>query len=146
MRAPLDGVYLRVVWLLDPLQRMPLVTRLPPALLATGLAQTARSGLLQPIARGWFAAVAAVLGRLIFQRLHPDRELADRPFDQRNDSLLALQVGFVNLCAGRHHESGHGAIVAGLCDFGKSRKANQGEQLPLIVDRSRCVICSTISR
>ncbi|GAB4495713.1 MAG: hypothetical protein Fur0016_15260 [Anaerolineales bacterium] len=117
-------MYLRVVWLINPLQRVPFVTRLSTALLATAFAQTARSRLLQPIAGGGLAAVAAVPGRLIFQRLHPAGKLADRPFEQRNNSLLPLQAGFVNLFAGRHHKSGHGAIVAELYDFGKLRRVN----------------------
>ena len=43
-----------------------------------------------------------------------------RPFEQRDDRLLAFQVGLVNLFAGWHHKSGHGVIVADLCDSGKS--------------------------
>jgi len=37
-----------------------------------------------------------------------------------------LQVGLVYLFAGRHHKSGHGAIVAEVYDFGKSESVMRG--------------------
>ncbi len=47
-------------------------------------------------------------------------ELTNRLLKQCDDCFFTMQVGFVDLFAGRHHKSGHGAIVAGLYDFGKS--------------------------
>jgi hypothetical protein len=37
-----------------------------------------------------------------------------------------LQIGLVYIFARRHHKSGHGAIVAGLYDFGKSKNLLKG--------------------
>jgi len=68
MLAFLHPMKLKLVRFCHCLQHIPFMTGLPTAFLATGFSQTLRF-LPQPIARGWFANVAAVLGDLIFQSL-----------------------------------------------------------------------------
>ena len=119
--ALFDPVYLGVLRVLDRFQGMPFMTGLTATLFATRLAQTARSRLFQPIAGGGLVAVATILGLLFLQCHYPGGKLGDRLFKQRDHRFLALQIGLVYLFVGRHHKSGHGAIVAGLYDFGKSK-------------------------
>ncbi len=86
---------------------------------------------VQPVAGGRLAVIVVVFSRLIFQRLHAGGELAERLCKQRDDGFLTLPVGYVNLGTGRHHESGHGSIVAELGDFGKPSKVKEGRAVTL---------------
>ena len=92
----------------------------PARLLPTPLPWTPRDRLLQAITVGRFAAVAAVLGQLLFQRLHPLRKSANRLFDQRDHGLF--QIGLMNFFTTRHHQFAHGAIVTHLGLLGKAMK------------------------
>ena len=58
-----------VIGLVNRLQGLARMARLGPDFLATGAAQPVGLGLLETIARRRFAAVAAVLGQLIFKGL-----------------------------------------------------------------------------
>jgi hypothetical protein len=78
---------LNVLRLLYLRQGMAFVSLLTPAA-ATGLwAQTARPRLLQAIAAGWLAAVAAILDQLVLQRLD-DNSLFRHSLFQRVNSFL----------------------------------------------------------
>ena len=113
---------------------MALVSRLSTALLPTRFAQTARAWLAQPITRRWLAAVAAILGNLIFQCLDSVNQLTEGRLKQRYDRLFTLLVGRVNLFVGRQCYLAHTDIVAGLYDFASRLSLSQAEQLQMITD------------
>ena len=83
---PMDLHMIRIGYRLECASRM---TTLPAAFLATFLPQ-ALGFLLQPIARWRFAAVAAVLGNLIFQPLDTFSQLAKRFMKKLDHSIFAF--------------------------------------------------------
>ena len=90
---------------------------LADAFLPAALPEAARSRLFQPVAGGRFAAVAAVLGLLFFQRRYPRTKLPNRSLEQGDYSFYSLFVGFLDFRSGRHHVACHSAILAGLYDL-----------------------------
>ena len=70
-RAFLHPVDRGVIGLVDRLERMPLMAGLTAGLALAFLAQAFGLGFLQAIGGWWSAAVARVLGQLVFQLLHP---------------------------------------------------------------------------
>ena len=101
MCARFDPMHFLLVGTVNRAQCVTLVSRLSTALLPARFAQTARAWLSQPITGWWLAAVAAILGNLIFQRLDSLNQFAERLFKQSSDRLFALLVGPVNIFAGR---------------------------------------------
>jgi hypothetical protein len=118
-----------IIGTFDRSQCVALVSRLSAALPPARFAQTARAWLPQPIAGRWLAAVAAVLGNLIFQCLDSVNQFAEGLLKRSNDRLFALLVGRVNLFAGRQWYLAHTDIVAGLYDFAGRLSLSEVEQL-----------------
>ena len=79
-----------MIRLFDPLKRVSLVTFLSAAATTALPTQAARAWLFQSIAAGWLAAVAAMLGQLVAQRLDSGCLLSHRPF-QLHQPLLHRQ-------------------------------------------------------
>jgi hypothetical protein len=129
--AALDPMNLKVVWIGSHLQRMPFMTWLSTAFLAARLSQAAIAGLLEPITGRRFAAVAAVLGQLVFQRLYSLFEtlngflllsdhpcpIADQAHKQGDNGLFALASSGSNFFFSRKAWRLHGLILAEMHDF-----------------------------
>lgn len=124
MLASPDPMNLDLIWIGSHLQRVPLVTRLSTAFLAAGFPQAAIAGFLEPITGRRFAAIAAVLGQLVFQGLYPSFQLlenacpvAHKTENQLNDRIFALASGCTNFFFGREVRSLHTHILTDLHDF-----------------------------
>ena len=100
----------------DCLERVPSMTVLPAAFLATFLSQ-AFGLLLQSIARWRFAAVAAVLSNLIFQALDALCQLAKCLMEECDDSFFALVICSADLFIACQTEWLHTYIVLGFYVF-----------------------------
>ena len=111
---------------------MALVSRLSTTLLPARFAQTARAWLSQPITGRWLAAVAAILGNLIFQCLDSVNQFAEGLLKQSNDRLFALLVGRVSLFVGRQWYLAHTGIAVGLCDSASRLTLAKAEQLSFL--------------
>ena len=132
MRARFDRMHFLMIGTFDCSQCVALVSRLSTALLPARFAQTARAWLSQPITGRWLAAVATILGNLIFQCLDSVNQFTEGLFKQSNDRLFALLVGRVYLFSGRQWYLAHTDIVAGLYDFASRLSLSEAEQLPQI--------------
>ena len=95
--------------------------RLGAAFLTARLAQAAvAGGLFQPIAGWWFARVATVLRKLVFQGLDPgslDGNDLQQAANQRNHCIFALASNSPNFFFGGQVERLHNLILAEMCDF-----------------------------
>ena len=118
-----------IIGTFDCSQRVAYVSRLSAALLPAPFAQTARTRLPQPITGRWLAAVAAILGNLIFQCLDSVNQFAEGLFKQSNYRLFALLIGLMYLFPGRQWCLAHTDIVAGLDNYANRLSLTQAEQL-----------------
>jgi hypothetical protein len=109
-------MYLHPIRMGYRLQGVPFVSRLTAAFLSAGSAQTLCL-FLQPIARWRFAAVAAVLGYLVFQSLDTLGQFAKRFVKQPDYSIFALVIRSADFFIGRLADWLHAYIVLGFCDF-----------------------------
>jgi hypothetical protein len=156
--AAFDPMNLDMIRIGSHLQRVPFVAGLSTAFLAARFSQAAIAGLLEPVAGRRFAAVAAVLGQLVFQRLYSLFETlndfllrlgffelllkqvlllmkkADPTADQvdhQDDGIFALASSGANFFFRREVGRLHGLILAEMHDFdnGKVQQAFMPEQL-----------------
>jgi hypothetical protein len=93
-------MYTDVLRTVNRFQRMSWMTRLPPCQLATRLSQTPWTWLGKSITRRRFAAIAAVLGTLVFQNPNAgfllDEQL-NETLDQGDYCFFALLVGRMDI-------------------------------------------------
>jgi hypothetical protein len=160
--AAFDPMNLDMIGMGSQLQRVPLVAGLSTAFLAARFSQAAIAGLLEPVAGRRLAAVAAVLGQLVFQRLYSLFETlndfllrlgffelllklflllmkkadptAEKVDHQGNDCIFALASSGSNFFFQRQAGRLHGLILAKMHDFdnGKVQQAFMPEQLPFL--------------
>jgi hypothetical protein len=114
--AALHPMYLHMIRSGYRFEGVPSMPDLPAAFLATFLSQ-ALGLLLQPIARWRFAAVAAVLGNLIFQSLDALCQLAKRLVEKLNDGIVTLVVCSADLLIVWQAEWFHAYILLGFYVF-----------------------------
>ncbi len=95
-------------------ERMSFVTGLTTTRASAGLTQAARTGLLIAITGRWFAAIAAVLRQLIFQRLHArfkHLEEGDQTVYQADDGLFASMIRCRYVIMAGQRIQGHTQII-----------------------------------
>jgi hypothetical protein len=157
--AAFEPMNLDMIRIDSHLQRVPFVAGLPTAFPASRFSQAAIAGLLEPVAERRLAAVAAVLGQLVFQRLYSLFETlndfllrlgffelllklfllltkkadptADQVDHQGNDCIFALASGGSNFFFRGEAGRLHALILAEIHDFdnGKVQQAFTPEQL-----------------
>jgi len=114
--AALHPMHLHMLRICNRFECLARMSNLPTAFLATFLPQASRL-LFQPIARWRFAAVATILGNLVFQLLHSFSQLANCSVEKLNNCFFALFVSSTDFFIAWQAEWFHAYILLGFYVF-----------------------------